>query len=384
MILLCSSISSLINSTTTTTYSATQLSRTMSKITVEEQKRMNSVLQQNCLISKPDKPNDKSQQTGRHQTVTRGHPDFCVLCGTRHSMIACPLLDPVAETEPSPSTHNPENQRIQKPSRCKDCVVVENRAEYVDGYKITTKKTKLCSRHLPASAPTYPASAPTFLDMDTQLDLDAVLPELGPDIMAVLDMNPYSLLDLIPPAPAPTVIPATTPTVAQATAAPTFPAAFPAVSSTSPLADADPTSPLTAADTTSPLAAADPNFSPAAADPASPRAAAAPMKRRYIRRGGDYSQLHEDYKKILRNFQATSNLQAACKQAGMGRTTFFQKRHISELELVDPAIYKQLKQRADMEKKTVKDFSKRCKEKLNESPFKQQLKALKQEGKLLP
>ena len=60
-------------------------STTMSKITVEQQKRMNSVLQQNCLISKPDKPNDKSQQTGRHLTVTRGHPEFCVLCGKRHS-----------------------------------------------------------------------------------------------------------------------------------------------------------------------------------------------------------------------------------------------------------------------------------------------------------
>ena len=175
---------------------------TMSKITVEQQKRMNSVLQQNCLISKPDKPNDKSQQTGRHLTVTRGHPEFCVLCGKRHSMIACPLVDPVAETEPSTSTHNPEDQRIRKPSRCNDCVVVENRAEYVDGYKITTKKTKLCSGHLPASA----SVNPTCLVLDTQLitplDLDD-LPVLSPEILAVLDENPFSLLDYTSPAPAP-------------------------------------------------------------------------------------------------------------------------------------------------------------------------------------
>ena len=163
-------------------------STTMSKITVEQQKRMNLVLQQNCLISKPDKPNDKSQQTGRHLTVTRGHQDFCVLCGKRHSMIACPLVDPVAETEPSTSTHNPEDQRIRKPSRCNDCVVVENRAEYVDGYKITTKKTKLCSGHLPTSA----SVNPTCLVLDTQLitplDLDD-LPVLSPEILAVLDAS---------------------------------------------------------------------------------------------------------------------------------------------------------------------------------------------------
>ena len=110
-------------------------STTMSKITVEQQKRMNSVLQQNCLISKPDKPNDKSQQTGRHLTVTRGHPEFCVLCGKRHSMIACPLVDPVAETEPSTSTHNPEDQRIRKYMRI------------TSGSSPTTQLTTACIRH---------------------------------------------------------------------------------------------------------------------------------------------------------------------------------------------------------------------------------------------
>ena len=65
---------------------------TMPKITVEQQKRMNSVLQQNTLISKPDKPNDKCQQTGRHLTATRGLPD----------MLACPQLDPVNGTNPTP------------------------------------------------------------------------------------------------------------------------------------------------------------------------------------------------------------------------------------------------------------------------------------------
>ena len=68
----------------------------------------------------------------------------------------------------------------------------------------------------------------------------------------------------------------------------------------------------------------------------------------------------------------------------MGRTTFFQKRHISEMEVVDADGYEQLKQRADLENMTVKEFSKLCKEQLNKSPYKQKLKALKQEGKLLP
>ena len=309
----------------------------MSKITVEQQKRMNSVLQQNCLISKPDKPNDKSQQTGRHLTVTRGHPEFCVLCGKRHSMIACPLVDPVAETEPYTSTHNPEDQRIRKPSRCNDCVVVENRAEYVDGYKITTKKTKLCSGHLPASA----SVNPTCLVLDTQLitplDLDDI-PVLSPEILAVLDENPFSLLDYTSPAPAP---------ASARTSAPAPPA--------SPQAVAAPTS--------------------------HPK----PTKRRYInvRRVG-YSQIHEDYQRVLTNYSANNCLHKACKQAGMGRTTFFQKRHISEMEAVDADGYEQLKQRADLENMTVKEFSKLCKEQLNKSPYKQKLKALKQEGKLLP
>ena len=68
----------------------------------------------------------------------------------------------------------------------------------------------------------------------------------------------------------------------------------------------------------------------------------------------------------------------------MGRTTFFQKRHISEMEAVDADGYEQLKQRADLENMTVKEFSKLFKEQLNKSPYKQKLKALKQEGKLLP
>ena len=68
----------------------------------------------------------------------------------------------------------------------------------------------------------------------------------------------------------------------------------------------------------------------------------------------------------------------------MRRTTFFQKRHISEMEAVDADGYEQLKQRADLENMTVKEFSKLCKEQLNKSPYKQKLKALKQEGKLLP
>ena len=315
-------------------------STTMSKITVEQQKCMNSVLQQNCLISKPDKPNDKSQQTGRHLTVTRGHPEFCVLCGKRHSMIACPLVDPVAETEPSTSTHNPEDQRIRKPSRCNDYVVVENRAEYVDGYKITTKKTKLCSGHLPASA----SVNPTCLVLDTQLitplDLDD-LPVLSPEILAVLDENPFSLLDYTSPAPA--------------------------------TASARTVSPAVIPDTSPAAAAADTTTSP----PASPQAVAAPTshpkptKRRYInvRRGG-YSQIHEDYQRVLTNYSANNCLHKACKQAGM--------------EAVDADGYEQLKQRADLENMTVKEFSKLCKEQLNKSPYKQKLKALKQEGKLLP
>ena len=373
-------------------------STTMSKITVEQQKRMNSVLQQNCLISKPDKPNDKSQQTGRHLTVTRGHPEFCVLCGKRHSMIACPLVDPVAETEPSTSTHNPEDQRIRKPSRCNDCVVVENRAEYVDGYKITTKKTKLCSGHLPASA----SVNPTCLVLDTQLitplDLDD-LPVLSPEILAVLDENPFSLLDYTSPAPAPASARTVSPAVIPDTSAPapaaitTSPPAAPVIPDTSPAPVIPVTSPAAAdtspaaADTSPAAAAADTTTSP----PASPQAVAAPTshpkptKRRYInvRRGG-YSQIHEDYQRVLTNYSANNCLHKACKQAGMGRTTFFQKRHISEMEAVDADGYEQLKQRADLENMTVKEFSKLCKEQLNKSPYKQKLKALKQEGKLLP
>ena len=42
-------------------------------MTREKTKRLNFVIQQNSLISKPDKPTDKAQQTGRHLTVTRGH-----------------------------------------------------------------------------------------------------------------------------------------------------------------------------------------------------------------------------------------------------------------------------------------------------------------------
>ena len=64
----------------------------------------------------------------------------------------------------------------------------------------------------------------------------------------------------------------------------------------------------------------------------------------------------------------------------MGRTTFFQKRHISEMEAVDADGYEQLKQRADLENMTVKEFSKLCKEQLNKSSYKQKLKALKCEA----
>ena len=288
-----------------------------------------------CANSSP-LPRNKSK-CGRHLTVTRGHPDFCVLCGKRHSMIACPLVDPVAETEPSTSTHNPEDQRIRKPSRCNDCVVVENRAEYVDGYKITTKKTKLCSGHLPASA----SVNPTCLVLDTQLitplDLDD-LPVLSPEILAVLDENPFSLLDYTSPAPAPASARTVSPAVIPDTSAPapaaitTSPPAAPVIPDTSPAPVIPVTSPAAAdtspaaADTSPAAPAADTTTSP----PASPQAVAAPTshpkptKRRYInvRRGG-YSQIHEDYQRVLTNYSANNCLHKACKQAGMGRTTFF-------------------------------------------------------------
>ena len=125
------------------------------------------------------------------------------------------------------------------------------------------------------------------------------------------------------------------------------------------------------------------NSPPTGADSISPLPGVPKHKRNYIRRGGDYEQLHTDYNVILNNFQSY-NLETACKKAGMGRTTFYQKRHITEMKYVDADYYQELKQRSAVDKMTIKDFSKLCKEQLNKSPYKQQVKTLKQDGKLLP
>ena len=82
-----------------------------SRVTDDQQKKIDSVLQQNKLISKPSCPNDKAVQTGRHLSVTRSRPDFCILSGIRHSTLACPSLDPVDDVHPIPSSHNPEDQQ---------------------------------------------------------------------------------------------------------------------------------------------------------------------------------------------------------------------------------------------------------------------------------
>ena len=117
--------------------------------TALEQKRINSVVMQNSLISKPDKPTDKYAQTGISLIVNRGHPDHCILCGKRHSCLACPLWDPVAEIIPSCSTYNPDNVTVRTPiSKCKACIVVSCRKEIIDGVYRTSKDRKLCPIHL--------------------------------------------------------------------------------------------------------------------------------------------------------------------------------------------------------------------------------------------
>ena len=105
----------------------TTATTTMTKYTVYAQKRINSVLQQNNLISKPEKPTDKAIQTGRSLVVSRGRPNHCVLCTERHSYLACPTLNPVSEdSQPTTTTFNPDGVRPRMSSKCNNCKVLDH------------------------------------------------------------------------------------------------------------------------------------------------------------------------------------------------------------------------------------------------------------------
>ena len=317
-----------------------------SKITVHQQKKINSVVQQNNLISKPDKPTDKATQRGRTLTVSRGNPDFCITCGERHSTIACPEFDPVNAIIPTLTTFNPERRDITpKPSKCKSCVIVERGVVVIDGYQITTTKRKLCPTHLLQHPPTEENTS--ILNLDTPpVPTPSTTPSTTPylDLLEDMDLDsdPFSVL-----APPPEF-------VDQPPTAPTIPE-IPAVPET-----------------------------PAVAQPANGRLTRRTQLKKKTNSVRDIGAIMDEYQSFLIDFSETNSVEDTCSNLKLGRTQFYVKKPIAELQITDDETFTLLKEEAIANGVTLKAFSKLCKEKLKSAPINTTVQNLRKDGKLLP
>lgn len=83
---------------------------------------------------------------------------------------------------------------------------------------------------------------------------------------------------------------------------------------------------------------------------------------------------------ILELYHTNGSVEESCTKKGIGRSSFYQRRHIAEMMETDRATFDELAQ----DQKNLKELNKRCKEKLSSSPQKQNLSDLKKAGKLLP
>ena len=78
------------------------------------------------------------------------------------------------------------------------------------------------------------------------------------------------------------------------------------------------------------------------------------------------------------------SIDACCKRLGFGRSTFYQRKYVTEMLLVDQHAFDVLKQKALDEKKFLEFLNKECKEKLQMSPYKNIAKEMRGYGMLLP
>jgi len=354
----------------------------MNRYTVEAQKRINSVIQQNNVISKPDTPNDKWCQTGRSLVLSRRVPNHCVICGTRHSVLACPQLHPVRDQHPQPHDYNPDDVIItrgpRRPSRCTDCKVTKV-VRVSGGQRISTKTTTLCPLHLvpdtedpgshlftgvlplpfPSSDPSSPTQHPTpslpySPNTLPSLEYHAPVPDPVPAAPPV-------------PAPLPTASPVLVPT--PAVPAPAVPA--PAVPAPPVPAPPVPAPPVPAPDATAPDATA-PGSQPSAAGKTK-------MARHSLR---EVDRISADYDKAVASFKETDSLRETLKSLGCSRTTFYRHRYVAELRIVSPDLLTSLQQ--EHQKKGLRQFNDICKAKLDEDSLSGVVKSQREAGKLLP
>ena len=305
------------------------------RVTVHQQKKTNSVIQQSNDISKPSSPTEKAVQT---LTCTRFNPNFCV-CGSRHAILACPAMNPVQHTIPAPSSHNPEAinlQNISKPSKCNACVILE-KEEHIDdeGVEVTTMKTKLCPVHLEKKKKSTPISSssstsssdpspnPSQLQDDPPLSLPKQNDILLPSDAFILDL----LLD-----------------------------------------DPDPFQLLTE----DLLKAGSSTDNTSSKEPA--------KKKRRQRCAGSFETETTIYHEVRERVTSGEHLVAACKKSGVKKSSFYERRYIVELMETDPDAFSLLYS----SEKRLKVLNKMCMETLKASPLKRIHESLKQEGKLLP
>ena len=315
-------------------------------MTVQMQKKINSVLQQSSTISKPDTPNDKAIQTGRHRPGnSRELMDFCQFCTKRHASISCPTFNPVDGVPPAFMTHNPEDlpvlTKTRAPSRCLNCKVTSVEKWVEDGVEVTLKRKMLCPGHLTMTSST--SAAP-----------------------------PTPAAPTSPPPP-------TLPTPAPPTAGPSHaPMSIPSASSSALDLLLDPAVYDGSIPDDGDLVEAIAQFDsqPAAATNKFPKT------KKTRTRNKSLQQLEELYTKLMELCCTGMTLSEACAEVGISRSKFYTQRSIVELSVVDRHEY-ELVVTAN-EKTTITQLNKICKERLEESSRSDNMASLRQIGLLLP
>ncbi len=94
--------------------------------------------------------------------------------------------------------------------------------------------------------------------------------------------------------------------------------------------------------------------------------------------------MKERYVTIMKSFQSGNALKQSCKDVGVGKTSFYNTRSITELMEIDHTAFSEEKQKAVDEKLTLLAFSKLCKARMSHSPLNKKAKKMRVAGLLLP
>lgn len=286
----------------------------------EKTKRMNSV--RPCdPICKPSSPLDKSTQSGKSLIVSRGNPNLCVFCDQRHAGVSCSTCDPVSTID-STTDNTPHPRRPPVPSKCKECIVLDEQKSSVilDGVRqtITKKKIKLCATHLQPDTP-LPLPEP-ILDNIPDVSLSVSATE---DILQRIEAedDPLDMLN-----------PITT----------SSPSSLSTIAATMIIPDPDVPPPPTAPATTPA-----PDVHPPPPSIAPTCSAGGPIRnRRRKQTGRDQMEtlIHENYPVILGEVNSGASINKSLGHAGMSRSSFFKYRYVAEMKIVDAAHYNYLRE----------------------------------------